>query len=371
MLIIGDEPEQKERGAEVIEAEEKQRFMSNEYNFKNWISNKNLEKMLQCLKIFQDGQYLKQKSLSLPRPKKKHPLSKPLRIGTRGSELALWQARHTQQALLEKGIPSELVIIKTKGDQIQHLGFDKIEGKGFFTKEIEEALLLHEVDLAVHSMKDLPTTNPDGLMIGAVSYRENPEDWLICRKDTLTKEKLFGLNEGALVGTSSSRRKAQLLFFRQDIRFLDLRGNVPTRLQKLREGQAEAIMLAAAGLQRLNLDLSDFHIVRLNPREFVPAPAQGVLAWQVRTDDLATRNILKTIHHPDVSAVTNIERKTLRLLNGGCQLPLGVFCEKDPAGNIHAWAAKADTWDSPVKRVQLSASTSFQLAENLAEALSK
>lgn len=298
-------------------------------------------------------------------------MSKSLRIGTRGSELALWQARYTQQALLDKGLNSELVIIKTKGDQIQHLGFDKIEGKGFFTKEIEEALLLHEIDLAVHSMKDLPTTNPEGLVIGAVSYRENPADWLICRKDTLDNKLLFGLTEGALVGTSSSRRKAQLLFYRKDLRFLDIRGNVPTRLQKLRDGQAQAIMLAAAGLQRLNLDLSGFHIVRLNPREFVPAPAQGVLAWQVRTSDQATRNVLKMIHHPDVSAVTNIERKTLRLLNGGCQLPLGVFCEKDQAGNFHAWAAKADSWNSPVTRVQLSTSTSYQLAENLAEALLK
>ncbi|HMQ60473.1 MAG TPA: hydroxymethylbilane synthase [Flavilitoribacter sp.] len=293
-----------------------------------------------------------------------------LRIGTRGSELALWQANHTRQALSEKGIDTELVIISTKGDRIQDLSFDKIEGKGFFTKEIEEALLLDEIDLAVHSMKDLPTANPEGLVIGAVSYRENPADWLLCRQDATVDGKLFQLKEGAIIGTSSARRKAQMLFFRPDIRFSDIRGNVPTRIRKLREGQVDAVLLAAAGLERLKPDLNGIQVIRLNPREFVPAPGQGVLAWQVKAEALEVRNALKQIHHPEVSAVTNIERKVLKLMEGGCQMPLGVYCEKDPAGNFHVWAAKADSWDAPVARIQLSASTSYQLAEKVAEGLS-
>jgi len=276
-------------------------------------------------------------------------LSKAIRIGTRGSKLALWQAGHTQARLREKGVESELVIIQTKGDKIQDLSFDKIEGKGFFTKEIEDALLQGEIDMAAHSMKDMPTTSPEGLVITAVSYRENPADWLIIRKEAIQEGQLFGLKNEALVGTSSARRKAQMLDFRSDIQLKDLRGNVPTRVEKLRRGEYDAILLAAAGLQRLEMDLSEFELVRFNPREFVPAPAQGVVAWQTCTDDLPTRRLLHQIHHPEVVAVTNIERSILNLMEGGCHMPLGAYCERDVQGNYHVWAAKADTWDAPLR----------------------
>ena len=289
------------------------------------------------------------------------PLS--LKIGTRGSKLALWQAEFTRNELARAGVESELVIIKTQGDLVQHLSFDKLEGKGFFTKEIEDALLRGEIDLAVHSMKDLPTSQPEGLAITAVSYRDNPADWLLVRRESIVSGKIFKLKEGAVVGTSANRRKAQLLDFRPDVHLKDIRGNVPTRLEKLRSGDFDAIFLAAAGVSRLGLDLSDFEVVELNPREFVPAPAQGVLAWQTNRDDTQTRLILKRIHHPEISALTNVERRVLQLMDGGCQLPLGAHCERDAAGNFHAFAACEI--GGTMRRAQLSSSTSFGMAEKL------
>ncbi len=286
-----------------------------------------------------------------------------LKIGTRGSKLALWQAAFTRSELARIGVESELVIIKTQGDLVQHLGFDKLEGKGFFTKEIEDALLRGDIDLAVHSMKDLPTSPPEGLVITAVSYRDNPADWLIVRRDAVDMQQVFKMKLGAVVGTSANRRKAQLIDYRPDVQLKDIRGNVPTRLEKLRSGDFDAIFLAAAGVSRLALDLSDFLLVELNPREFVPAPAQGVLAWQTNRDDTATRLILKKLHHPEISACTNVERKVLQLMSGGCQLPLGVHCERDALGNYHAFAA-CDI-DGTMRRVRVSSSTSAGVAEQL------
>ena len=292
-----------------------------------------------------------------------------VKIGTRGSKLALWQANFLQDELQKIGIESSIHIIKTKGDQIQHLSFDKIEGKGFFTKEIEDALLQEEVDLAVHSMKDLPTTSPPGLIITAVSYREDPADWLIIRKDRAAANKLMRLPEGAVVGTSSARRKAQLLHFRQDLEMKDIRGNVPTRLNKLREGQFDAIVLAGAGVTRLELDLNEFEVIKFDPTEFIPAPAQGVLAFQVREDDKPLRRKLKALHQQAVADCTNVERKVLQLMEGGCQMPIGVFCSRDSTGNYHLWAAFADSASAPLKTVSLSSSTRFELAEKAVAAL--
>ena len=290
-------------------------------------------------------------------------------IGTRGSKLALWQAHFTKDNLEKMGIEVEIKIIKTRGDKIQHLSFDKIEGKGFFTKELEDALLGGQIDLAVHSMKDLPTESPEGLFIAGVSYRENPADWLIINKNQEDSSKVYQLKENAVVGTSSARRKAILLDIRPDLNLKDIRGNVPTRLQKLKDGQFDAIVLAAAGLIRLDLDMSDFIVVKLSTKEFVPAPAQGVLAYQTCTADNETRKIIKQLHNSEVAAVTNVERKVLNLLGGGCHMPLGVYCELDSKGYYHVWAAKAATWDSPVKRVQMSSRTNFELAERVLAAL--
>jgi hydroxymethylbilane synthase len=295
-------------------------------------------------------------------------MTQPIRIGTRGSKLALWEAHFLQHALAQIEVPSELRIIKTQGDRIQHLSFDKMEGKGFFTKEIEDALLRGDIDLAVHSMKDLPTTPPEGLVISALSQRANPADWLVIRKACVADQP-FKLKTGAIVGTSSARRKAQMKYFRPDIEWKDIRGNVPTRLGKLASGDFDAILLAAAGIQRLEIDLSEYELVQLNPREFIPAPAQGVLAFQTCADDLSTRRILKKIHHPEVADCTNIERGLLKLLDGGCHMPLGAYCERDAMGNYHFVAALADDVNSPVRRAQISSSTKHQLAEQMLEKL--
>jgi len=286
-----------------------------------------------------------------------------LRIGTRGSKLALWQAHFTQAELTRIGVASELVIIKTQGDLIQHLSFEKMEGKGFFTKEIEDSLLRGEIDLAVHSMKDLPTHPPEGLVITAVSYRDNPADLLIMHPEAVEKGRIFKVKEGAIVGTSAARRKAQMQDFRPDVHLKDIRGNVPTRLEKLRQGDFDAIFLAAAGVIRLELDMAGLEVVTLNPREFVPAPAQGVLAWQTNRGDLDTRTILKQLHHTEISACTNVERRVLQLMDGGCQLPLGVHCERDANGNFHAFAACLI--DGVMRRARLSSNTSYGMAERI------
>jgi len=292
-------------------------------------------------------------------------------IGTRGSDLALWQANFVKSQLEALGVEVILKIIRTKGDSIQHLSFDKIEGKGFFTQEIEDSLLRGDVDMAVHSMKDLPTISPEGLVLTAVSYRANPTDMLIICPDCTDESLPLRLKKGARVGTSSARRKAQLLSARPDLEMVDIRGNVPTRLGKLMTSQFDAIVLASAGIERLELDLSAFPTVELNPKEFVPAPAQGVLAFQTNAMDFDTRRLLKEIHNSEVSRATNIERKALKLMNGGCQMPFGVYCEQDKQGNYHVWAAKAESWNSPVVRVNVSSSTTYGLAEKIVEELER
>jgi hydroxymethylbilane synthase len=290
---------------------------------------------------------------------------KTIIIGSRGSALALWQAHYLQDQLKAIGHESEIRIIKTKGDALQHLSFDKIEGKGFFTKEIEDQLIDGRVDVAVHSMKDLPTVSPEGLKIAATSYRENPSDTLLIRDMFFDPTSSLRLKEGTIVGTSSSRRKAQLKDLNPSITTEDIRGNVPTRIQKLRDGNFGAIVLATAGLNRLKLDVSDFKVVELHPREFVPAPAQGVLAYQTRSEDLEMRKIIGQIGNRDVAYCTNIERKVLQMMDGGCHLPLGVYCEQDQMGNYHTWAAMANGVDEPVRRCKISQSTSAGLAEEI------
>lgn len=260
----------------------------------------------------------------------------------------MWQAHFVQSELKRIGVDSEIRIYKTQGDIIQHVSLEKLEGKGFFTKEIEEALLKREADLAVHSHKDLPTESPEGLTIAAVSYREKPNEIILIRKESVDLRKKFRFKKNAIVGTSSGRRKAQLLGFRPDIQLKDLRGNVPTRVQKLRDGQYDAILLAAAGLERLKLDLADFHVEQVDLQDIVPAPAQGVLALQTRSDDKELIEILQQLHHADVQECIAIERKILNIFKGGCQMPLGAYCEKEEE-IFKVWTAMTDKWDNPLK----------------------
>ncbi|MDC0231041.1 hydroxymethylbilane synthase [Aureispira] len=290
-------------------------------------------------------------------------------IGTRGSKLALWQAHYTQDRLKEIGVDSELKIIKTKGDQIQHLSFDKIEGKGFFTKEIEDALLNNEVHLAVHSMKDMPTTQPEGLCLAAISYREDPADCLVILKNVVAADGVLKLPPNPIVGTSSARRKALIKEVRPDVELKDIRGNVPTRLQKLRDGQFDAIVLAMAGIKRLGLDMSDFEAIRLNPKEFVPAPAQGVLAWQAKKSNDDICKLLRKIHNKEVLRCTNIERTVLKMLDGGCHLPLGVYCEMDDLGYYHVYSILSGGLSQELHRVNISSSISINLAKQVYDRL--
>ena len=291
-------------------------------------------------------------------------------IGSRGSDLALWQAHFTRRQLESLGFEVQINIIKTKGDQIQHLSFDKIEGKGFFTKELEEALLSNVIDLAVHSHKDLPTTSPEGLTIAGVSYREDCSESLLIRQEAIDHSQELGLRQNAKVGTSSFRRKSQLLSIRPDLEIIDLRGNVPTRVQKLIDGHYDAIVLASAGLNRLELDLGDLHREVLSPHFFIPAPAQGVLAFQIRENDEEMKKIVDQIHHPDVADTIFAERKVLNRLDGGCLLPLGVYCEKSIQG-YQLWASLQPFDGRPFRRVFLRGDNPEQLVDNALIALNR
>lgn len=294
-------------------------------------------------------------------------------IGTRGSALALWQANHTKQMLEEKGHQVEIKIISTEGDRSQqwNTSFEKMEGKGFFTKELEEALLKKEIDLAVHSHKDLPTESPYGLIIAGVSKREDPADLLLIRKENVDDSQKWSLKKNAIVGTSSARRKSQLLAFRPDVEINDLRGNVPTRIDKLRKGDYDAILLANAGVERLQLDLDDLHLEKLNPEEFIPAPAQGVLAWQTREDDDKLMSVIDTISDFDVLVKINIERRILNLFDGGCQLPLGAYCdtESDDEDRLKfkVWTSVAEAWDKQPKQLYFETTNTDGFADEIVD----
>ncbi|WP_237249370.1 hydroxymethylbilane synthase [Sphingobacterium faecale] len=291
-------------------------------------------------------------------------LNRKLIIGTRGSELALWQANFVKDRLAEIGIEAELKIIKTQGDIIQHLRLDKLEGKGFFTKELEEELLSAQIDLAVHSHKDLPTVNPPGLIIAAVSERENAAEVIIIHKDCVDITKRLSLKHAATVGTSSNRRKAQLLSLRPDLEFEDLRGNLQTRIQKLRDEKYDAIVLAKAGVSRINMELSDFHIEEIAPVEIIPAPAQGVLAIQIRESDQELFDLLQKINNTKVEQTIAVERKVLNMFEAGCHAPLGCYCrERD--GKYESWTSIAkDNEDFP-DRLYLQAETTEGMAETI------
>ncbi len=297
-------------------------------------------------------------------------INRKIRIGTRGSALALWQANYFKDQVQAKDVDCQIVIIKTQGDQVQNLSFDKMEGKGFFTKEIEDALLNEEVDVAVHSMKDLPTDHPKGLVIGGISERANPQDLLIIHPDSYDADSILKIRKNSAVGTSSIRRKILLRSFQDDLKFIDIRGNVPTRVKKLESmSELDAIVLAAAGIERLKIDLVQFEVVRLNAKEFPSAPAQGVLAYQCRENDLEIRRLLNALNSAETLQCTNVERQILKLMQGGCQLPLGAYCEKDVAGNYHCYAAYAKDNFDPVKFANLSQTTTSNLAERMVEKL--
>lgn len=252
----------------------------------------------------------------------------------------MWQANFVSAELTKAGFEPEIKIIKTQGDRIQHLSFDKMEGKGFFTKEIEAALLANEIDIAVHSHKDLETTNPPGLTIAAVSERANPHDLLLIRKEAYNPTANFYLKADAIIGTSAARRIAQLHRHFNPEQVKMLRGNVPTRIQKLRDGNYDAILLAAAGVERLEIDLSDLEVIELRQELFVSAPAQGFLAIQCRENDPNQAAIAEALDHQKSREIIALERGILKALHGGCQVPLGAFAKWD-GEKYRLWLAHA------------------------------
>jgi len=245
-------------------------------------------------------------------------MEKIIKIGTRGSKLALWQANWVKSAL-KAGHPSlsvELVTIKTKGDKILDVALAKVGGKGLFVKEIEDALLNGLIDLAVHSMKDMPAEIPKGLCIGAIPKRETPQDVLISRKRLLLSQ----LGQNARIGTSSLRRTAQLLHARPDLVVLPLRGNLDTRFKKLETENLDAIILAAAGVKRLGLEhrITEY----LDEKVMLPAVGQGALCVEIRENDPEVESIIALLEHHQTRTVVMGERAFLNRLEGGCQVPI-------------------------------------------------
>jgi hydroxymethylbilane synthase len=245
-------------------------------------------------------------------------LRKQIRIGTRSSALALWQAEWVKSEL-EKRYPGMIVSltkIKTTGDKILDVPLAQVGGKGLFVKEIEEAMLSDEIDIAVHSMKDVPTLFPDGLHLGAITKREDPRDALLSNRGLSFND----LPKGAKIGTSSLRRQAQLLHARPDFAIHQLRGNVDTRIRKLKEGHFDAIILAAAGVRRLGL--AEHVTEYLDPEISLPAIGQGALGIECRVDDRELNDLISFFNHQDSRTCVIGERALLRRLEGGCQVPI-------------------------------------------------
>ena len=242
-----------------------------------------------------------------------------MKIGTRGSQLARWQAEWVQNQLATRGVRAELVVIKTRGDAEVDRPLHELEGKGFFTKEIEDALLDGRIDVAVHSLKDLPTTLPAGLALAAIPARHDAREALVNGTSILT------LAPGTRVGTSSLRRVAQVRFLRPDLEVVPLRGNVPTRVRKVegREG-LDAALLAIAGLERLGLGGKGSVV---DPLDIMPAPGQGALGIEIRADDKATRKALKPLHDRESARAVVAERSLLAALGGGCQAPVAAWVD--------------------------------------------
>ena len=248
-----------------------------------------------------------------------------MKIGTRGSQLARWQAEWVRDRLATLGVRAELVVIKTQGDTDVDRPLHEMDGKGFFTKEIEDALLDERIDVAVHSLKDLPTSLPPGLALAAIPTRHDPREALVNGKS------LQSLPKGTRVGTSSLRRVAQVRFLRPDLEVVPLRGNVPTRVRKV-EGHdgLDAALLAIAGLERLGLGAKG---TLVDPLDIMPAPGQGALGIEIRADDKKTRAVLEQLHDRGSAGAVTAERALLSALGGGCQAPVAAWVEMRETGN--------------------------------------
>lgn len=266
--------------------------------------------------------------MSDPRPA--GPGAASLRLGTRGSALALAQSGAIARRVEATGVAVESVVIRTSGDRLADVSLAKVGGKGLFLKEIEEALAASEVDFAVHSMKDVPAELPRGFAIAAVPEREDVRDVVVTR-ERIAGDPLAALAQGSRVGTGSLRRRALLRSLRPDLEVVAMRGNVDTRLRKLREGEYDAIVLASAGLRRLGLDVG---ASPLDPVRFLPAPGQGALALEVRADDHRVAALLAALHDADAFAACEAERAFLRELGASCQVPVAAHARPTGDGSF-------------------------------------
>ena len=285
-----------------------------------------------------------------------------LRIGSRGSQLALWQANHVAALLRSQGHSVEIEIIKTTGDKITDVALSKVGTKGMFTKEIEEALAARQVDLAVHSLKDVPTELQPGFELAAVMMREDPRDAFVSVRYSHLEE----LRQGARVGTSSLRRQCQLKALRPDLQVISLRGNVDTRLRKLESGEYDAIILAAAGVHRLGLD--QYVRERISAKEMCPAAGQGALGIEIRLDDGVLRSALAFLDNADARAATACERALLLGLGGGCQVPIGALAEINQ-GALHLTAIVGRPDGSELLRERREGANPQKLGWETAQAL--
>jgi hydroxymethylbilane synthase len=296
-------------------------------------------------------------------------LKQKIIIGSRGSELALWQANFVKKELEKKNknVSVEIKIIKTKGDKILDVALSKIGDKSLFTKELEIELLNKNVDLAVHSLKDLQTEIPKGLKLAAVTKRHNVQDILIARKKGTT---IINLPDSATIATGSLRRRCQLLHIRPDLNIVDLRGNVPSRIKKFLESDWDAIILARAGVERLKLNKYISSIIKTDV--MLPAVGQGALGIETRVDNKFVNDIVKSIHHEDTYKAVLAERALLKVLEGGCQVPIGAFAEvKQNSLLIDALVGTLDGSITYRKKIRGSKSNPEKLGKKLAEDLLK
>lgn len=290
-------------------------------------------------------------------------------IGSRGSELALWQANFVKKELEKKNknVSVEIKIIKTKGDKILDVALSKIGDRSLFTKELEVELLNKKIDLAVHSLKDLPTVIPKGLKLSAVTKRHNVNDVLISRNKGTT---IFNLPENAVVATGSLRRRCQLLHIRPDLNIVELRGNVPSRIKKFLESDWDAIILARAGVERLKLNKYISSIIKTDV--MLPAVGQGALGIETRTDNKIVNEIVKSIHHENTYKAVLAERALLKTLEGGCQVPIGAFAEIKQNGlSLDALVGSLDGSITFRKKIRGSKNNPEKLGKKLANELLK
>ena len=290
-----------------------------------------------------------------------------LRVGTRASRLALWQADHVVSELRRHwpALTIERVPITTLGDRVTTVALSRIGDKGIFTRELEDGLRSGAIDLAVHSLKDLPTELPADLEIGAILEREDPRDALVAAPETT----MATLPAGAQVGTSSLRRRAQLAAARPDLRIVDIRGNVPTRLEKFRQGEVDAVVLALAGLKRLGLESHVSEV--LDPEDLLPAAGQGALAVQIRRGDDRSGRLLAPLDHGPTRLATTTERALLGFLEGGCQVPIGALGQFDGSTLLLRAVVASPDGREVVKHRASGRVASLQHALDLGEALGR